>query len=337
MLRILAALMILSSCSMGTIKTGGEKSYIYDSISEYDLEELTELSSKVVQTSKRDPQVGKLGELFTNKQKPLKRIGIIIFESEIQPTRGGLADKNEVYLSEQGKQLVTEKFLKIWEETVKVIAPDIDYVPTSKIKQAPSFHKYGLTQDDYLKAHRSSLAPDDIFFLEAGKKTTMVTTLNPRGMRDMSFALVPASELMSGPKWSEQNKHFLNDVAKELKLDAVIIVMSHASWTTAHMDKHSGEFFPEELTIKVKASTLIPLSEYHARLESLKINDRPGVTLAYRTYVSKISAPIFLSLPQESKNFESIENEVISPMFKIYKDLSQMTLIQIVNDLKKTW
>lgn len=337
MLRILCAILLLTSCSLGTRTKGGERRYVYDSSREYNVEELKALSPEFVETSQRDPAVGSLDELFSKNQKPLKRIGIIIFETEIQPTRGGLSDANEVFVSEQGKQLITEKFLKIWEESLRMLYPDLEYVPVSKIKKAVTYHKYGLPQDDFIKTKHPTLAPDDMFFLEPGKKTTTTTILNPRGMRDMSFVLVPAYELMAGPKWSEHNKHFLNDVTKELKLDAAIIIMSKVNWTKAHTEKHSGENIPENMSFDVKASTLIPLHDYHARLDVLKKTERPGVTLCYRAYESEINIPVKLTLEAEKKTFETIETEIITPMFKTYKDLSQMTMIQIVEDLKKTW
>lgn len=337
MLRILSAVLILSSCSMGVIKSGGEKKYVYDVRSDYTSSELSELSEKVVTTSLRDPKVGKLDELFGKNQKPLKRVGIIIFESQIQPTLEGLARGNMIYLSEQGKQIMTENLLRIWEESQKVLFPEVEYLPTFKIKKSVSFHKYGLPEDDYVKSRRSTLSHDDIFYIESGKKTTSTTTVNPRGMRDVSFMLVPAYELMGGPKWSEHNKSFLNDVAKELKLDAAIVVMSEISWTAAHKDKFKNDFVPEEATIKIKTSTLVSQSSYNERVKTLKKSDIPDVTLCYRTYESEIKVPVFISVPEEIKNFDTIENNLLSPVMKTYKDLSQMTLIRLNEDLKKTW
>jgi hypothetical protein len=337
MLRLIFGLLILSSCSMGTIKSGGDKVYVYDAASTYTSDDLKELSSKVVVTSKRDPRVGKLDELFGPNQKPLKKIGIVIFESSIQPTRGGLAGNNHIYMNEAGKQILTENLLSVWEQSIKLLSPEVEYVPTSKIKKAKGFHEYGQAEDNYVLSKRSTLAPDDIFFLESGKKTTTTTVLNARGMRDMSFVLVPAYELMEGPKWSEHNKHFVNDVAKSLKLDAVIIVMNELSWTAAHTDKHSGEFHPEEIKVKIKASTLVPLHSYHERLEALKSNEKPGVTLCYRAYTTELNIPALISLPVESRNFSSIQNELLGPMLKTYKDASLMTIMSITEDLKKTW
>jgi hypothetical protein len=337
MLRIIFGLVILSSCSMGTIKSGGDHSYVYDAGSLYSRDNLKELSSKLVTTAQRDPQVGTLAELFGPLQKPLKRVGIVIFESQIQPTRDGLAGKNHIYLSEVGKQILTENLLSVWEQSISILNPELNYLPTAKIKKASAFYQYGSSQEDYVKSKRSSLAPDDIFFLESGKRTTTTTLLNPRGMRDMSFVLVPAYEMMGGPKWSEHNKHFLNDVSKALKLDAVIIVMNELSWTAAHTDKHSGEHYPEELKVKIKASTLIPLHLYHERLEKLKRNEKPNLTLCYRAYQAELNMPANISLPAEKRNFSAIEDELLSPLLKSYKDLSQMTIMTMMEDLKKTW
>lgn len=337
MLRLILVLLFLTSCSMGTIKSGGERKYLYDVHSDYTSENLRELYPQVVVTSVREPKVGKLEDLFGKGQKPLKRVGIVIFESLIQPTRGGLAGNDQVYLSESGKQLLTEKLLSVWEEVFGIVAPQLDYVSLNTVKTSPSFTKYGLAEKDYVHSDRAALAPDDIFFLESGRKTTMTSLVNPRGSRDMSFVLVPATELMSGPKWSEHQKHFLNDLSKELKLDALIIVMSELSWTSAHTDKHSGVVFPEEMIVKIKASTLVPLHSYRERLEKLKVKDAPSVTLAYRTYEAEIRNPIFISVPEEQKNFATIETEILSPLLKTYKDLSIMTIMKLSDDLKKTW
>lgn len=336
MLRLLILSLVLVSCSMGTVKTGGEGNYLYDPRAPYNPDLLKDLSDKMVETKVREPSVGKLEDLFGKKQKPLKRVGVIIFESEIQPTREGLAGKNKVYLSESGKQVMTENLLVIWDETIKMLAPDV-IIPLKFVNDAKSFHQYGLPEDNFVKANRSSIDPDDIFFLEPGKKTTTTTVLNPRGSRDMSFVLVPAYELMGGPKWSEQNKQFINDVAKEKNLDAVIIVMSEIKWTVAHTDKHSGENYPEEIKIKLKASTLVPLHRYHERLKKIKNNEKPNVTLCYRAYEANARIPGHIDIPVENQNFTTITKEILEPTFKSYSDLTYMMINQITKDLKKTW
>jgi hypothetical protein len=337
MSRFLICLFFIVACSTGVVSTGGERRYAYDPGDSYRPHQLKLMSSDIIATSQRDPQFGKLSQLFGSTQNPLKRVGIIIFETRIQPTYEGLAKKNKVYLSEAGKQIMTENFLRIWEQSFGILASDVEFVPTTEIKKARAFQAYGRGEENFVKARRSILAPDDIFYLDAGKKTTTTTILNPRGMRDMSFLLVPANEMMGGPKWSEQNKHFVNDLCKELKLDAVIIALSDISWTASHTDKHSGEFIPEEAIFKLQASVLVPLSSYHERLEKLKDSSRPNLTVAYRKYDAKLKIPIRLSVSEEEQDFPTIERELLAPLMKSYTDLSQMMIFRISEDLKSTW
>lgn len=318
------------------MRTGGDKPYLYSPKDDYTYEHLKNISDKVIITSIKEPPFGKRNAIFGKGQRPLKRIGIVVFETRIQPTLDGLAGKNLIYLSESGKQIMTENFLSIWEESFKTIFPEVSYIPTSKIKKAKALSQYGLAQSDYVKAKRKTLAPDDIFFLESGKKTTLVTTLNPRGMRDVSFLLVPAYELMGGPKWSEQNKHFINDLSKELSLDAVVIVFSEISWTASHVDKHSGISISDELKLGLKASVLVPLSGYHERLEKLNDSQKPNVTLSYSSYEASLKIPLKLT-ENEVRHFQTIEDVLLNPLMKIYNDYTQMMIIKLTEDLKKTW
>jgi hypothetical protein len=322
---------------MGVIKSGGDQSYLYDPKVNYNSEELADLSPNIVTTNEKDPQSGKLFHLFGTGQKPIKRIGIVIFETEIQPTRDGLSKNGKIYPSAAGKQIITENFLRLWEQSIKVLGTEIDYVPTIKIKKSKSFLEYGSEIEDMILSRRSILAPDDIFFLDKGKTTTMATVMNPRGMRDLSLLLVPAYELMGGPKWSEHQKQFINDVSKELSLDAVIIVMSSVSWTASHVDKHSGENINEEIKVKLQSSILLPFSSYHERLTKLKIKNQPSTTLCFRSYESELKFPFMISLPEELQTFDLIETELLNPIFKTYKDLAQMTMMKQIDDLKKTW
>jgi hypothetical protein len=330
-------LILLTSCSLGVTKSGGERSYVYNVENEYSREALETLSSQLVASLKRDPIKGKLEDLFSSKQTPLKRVGILVFETSIQPARDGLSKQDKIYLSAQGKQLLTEKLLSIWEQSLPILGPELEYVPTSKLKQSKTLKTYGLAVEDHIKAKRDGLMPDDIFYIPPGKTISMYTVLNPRGMRDLSLALVPASELMQGPKYSEHMKHAVNDLAKEFKLDAVLVLMSELKWSSAHTDKHSGEIIPEEVKINLKATTLVPLSGYHKRLEALgEKRDLPSISVSYRAYEANLKIPVNISIPDQDQGFDHIEKELLTPMLKTYKDLSQMMGLQIVKDLKKT-
>lgn len=335
--KIIFSLIFLSACSLGVVSSGGNKTYSYRPQEDYSLERLKSMSTDHVLTMRRDPHEAPLSKLFSPGLHPLKRVGIVIFETEIQPTRDGLTGKNLIYLSDAGKQILTENFLKIWEESFGLLSSGIDFVPVRKIKQTPSFLLHGSSEDDFIKSNRSLIAPDDVFYLESGRNNTSVALMNPRGMRDLSLILIPASELMGGPKWSEHGKHFINDVAKELNLDAVLSIISYVSWTSAHTDKHSGEFIPEEMKINIRASTLIPLSQYHKRLKKLNDKRNPSVTVCLGKYESDVRLPINISPEDVKKNFDTISTELLTPMMKTYKDFSQMMISRIEEDLKKTW
>lgn len=338
MLRYLIGLCLLSSCSLGVVKSGGEKSYSYDSKHDYSVDELKDLAPQVVSTSTRDPQKGKLVDLFSKQQPPLKRIGILVFETTIQPTRSGLATEDRVFLSAQGKQLLTERLLSIWDQSFPLLNQEVEYVKVSQIKNSKMFKLDGFDVKDHILTKREALAPDDIFFLPKGKKTAIETVLNPRGMRDLSLAMVPATEFMMGPKYSEHAKHTLNEVAKELKLDAMLIIHSEIFWTAAHSDKHSGEVFPEESVVKISSSILVPLSSYRERLIKLgEKRNHPSTTVPYRTYVASIRTPVKISVSPEAESFELIENELLGPSLKTYNDLTHMLQWQMIQDLKQTF
>jgi hypothetical protein len=336
-LLFILSLSLLVSCSLGVTQTGGDRSYVYDVAKDYSQEDLQELSPQVVTTLKRDPIKGTLEDLFSKKQPPLKRIGILVFETILQPARDGLSKQDKIYLSASGKQLLTEKLLSMWEQSLPLLGPEIEFVPTSKIKKSKTLKTYGSTVVDHVKAKRDAIMPDDIFFIPPGKEISMYTTLNSRGMRDLSLALVPASELIQGPKYSEHMKHAVNDLAKELKLDAVLVVMSEIKWNSAHIDKHSGEIFPEEAKISLKATTAVPLSSYRQRLEALgEKRDHPSISVSYRAYESTLKIPIEITIPEEQMTFEHIEKALLNPVLKTYNDMTQMMELQIIQDLKKT-
>ncbi len=336
MLRILAGLLLLTSCSLGTKQTGGKHRYRYEPDFDYSLKDLHELAPAIVKMEKRDPRVGTLDKLFDPKLPDIKRIAIVVFESDIQGTRSGLSGADKIYPTEQGKQLMTEKLLSLWEEGMSLAAPDLEYVKADEVKRSKAFFQYGLEVTDYIKADRQKIEGDDILWLPPGKKTSLYTIINPREMRDMSFMLVPASELMSGPKWSEQNKIFLNDLAKELKLDAAIVVMSDIAWTAERKDKFSDDAVPEEMTVKIKTSTLVPFGKYHERLNILKEREQLVVNVAYRYHEAVVKIPVKISIPEEEKNFEEIEKRILNPLFKTYRDLTLMTIDRMAEEIRKT-
>ncbi len=340
MLRFLAFFLLgtifITSCSLNTKKSGGQHRYRYEPDFDYTLEDLHELAPGVVLMEKRDPRVGKLDKLFAKEMPDIKRIGIVVFETEVQGTRSGLSENDKIYPTEQGKQLITEKFLNIWEEGMPLVAPDLEFVSSADVKKSKAINEYGLSVPDYIKTDRTKIEQDDIQWLGPGKTTPLFTIMNPREMRDLSFMLVPASELMGGPKWSEHNKIFLNDICKELNLDAVFILMSEVSWTAGKKDKFTNENVPEELTIEIKGTTLIPANKYHERLTILKEREQQVLNVAYRFHEGELKLPVTISIPEEEKNFEEIQKRLLDPMFKAYRDLSFMMIDRMSSEIRKT-
>jgi hypothetical protein len=333
---ILLGGLLLTSCSLGSKKSGGQHRYRYEPYFEYTLEDLSQLAPGVVVMEKRDPRVGKLDKLFAKEMPDIKRIGIVVFETEIQGTRSGLSENDKIYPTEQGKQLITEKFLNIWEEGMPLMASGLDYVSVADVKKSKAITQYGLSVPDYIKTERTKIEQDDIQWLGPGKATPLFTIINPREMRDLSFMLVPASELMSGPKWSEHNKIFLNDICKELNLDAVLILMSEVSWTAGKKDKFTNVNVPEEMTIQIKGTTLIPAGKYHERLTALKEREQQVINVAYRYHEGALKLPLAISIPEEEKNFEQIEKRLLDPMFKAYRDLTLMMIDRMAGEIRKT-
>jgi hypothetical protein len=330
------SLVLLFSCSFGVKRYGGERPFVYDSLSEYSTQQLKDLAPELISVLYRDPPKARLQNLFSPEQQGVRRVGIMVFESIIQPSRGGLSKEDLIYLSAQGKQLLTEKLLSVWNESFSLLADGVDYVPVSRIKKSRALSAHGTKVVDHIKAKRSSLAPDDIFYIPPGKEITMATTLNPRGMRDLSLAMVPASELMLGPKFSEHMKHAVNELCRELNLDGVIVIKSEINWSAARIDKHSGEILPEEVKLQLSSSVLVPYSSYHKRLEFLgEKRDLPQVNVAYRTYEARAHIPVLISHPEADQNFKTIENELITPMLRAYRDFTQMMIFQMASDLQR--
>lgn len=337
MLRTILLLLFFFGCSTNTTKKGGQNKFRYNIRENYSSNQLSYLSKDIIESSFREPPFGKYKEIFGLDQTPIKKIGIIVFESILQPTRSGLSGHDLIYLSAAGKQIITENLHTIWDESFQILVPEIKFLHFDQIMKSKAFRKYGTRQTNYVKVKRELLGPDDIFYLEPGKETTTASLLNSRGAQDLSFLLVPAYELMGGPKWSEHNKHFVNDLAKEHDLDAVIIVLSEISWNAKHWDKNKNAEVEELAFVRLSSSLLLPLSDYNKRLKLSGDNRSPDVTLCFKTYNTEINFPINISSDQENKNFDKIEYELIGPILKGYKDLAQMMIMRMSADIKETW
>lgn len=323
MLRFFFPLIILSSCSLNKVD-GGEKSYVYKA-QDYNLSALKDMAPDLIRTSRRDPPGAPLDKLFAKKMPDLKRVGIIVFESKIQETRSGLSNsEGKFFLTPAGKQILTEKFLRIWQEALPIIDPQMTYIPVDQITGSMSYPHYGQDSDDFVKNSQDGIVLADIPYLSSGKKTSMDTVISPRGMRDFSLLLVPAADLMGGAKWSEHQKLMVSDVAKELNLDALLVIMSEASW--------SGSF----LRTKIEGTIVVPAGQYRDRLKLLKKTAPKPITVSFRNYTGEIISPIQLTEADESWELDEIKEHLLSPLFRSYRDLALMMMIQMKKDLDET-
>jgi len=323
-MKTLIIFLFLSSCAFFEKKSGGEHLYRYDAKKDYSAQELSSLTEDMVVKTVREPMIGGM-DLLQDKKFPIKKLGIIVFESEVQPTRGGLSDKNKVYLSSAGKQIVTENFLKIWEEKFGESLT----VSTKTLSENSSYQSYGSAQEDFSHFKQSVLFEEDIFLLESGKKTSSDTVISPRWMRDYSLVYIPAYDLLKGPKWNEHQRHMIQEVCRDLDLDAVLVIKSDLDWKVEATDKRSGEHTSDLLKVKIGASVLIPYGKFHERLNSRGISEKPLVNTVFANYEIDYSTPISLS-----SDFVSIEESLLKPMMKIYGDLAQILMIKIKSDLK---
>ncbi|MFY7993524.1 MAG: hypothetical protein ACOVP4_09555 [Bacteriovoracaceae bacterium] len=336
---LLSFLFIFMSCSIGVKETGGDGLYLYNPVLPYSSEDLQRRAPEFVKTARRDPSEGKLDELFAPSMPDIRKIGVISFEGMIQPTFGGLATQDSVYMSAAGKQIFTENLLRIWEQSLAVLGKDLTYVKVAKMNQAKTSARYGLDVNDYVLVKRNNLMPDDIFYVKKGKTTTSTALMNPRGMRDLSMVLVPAYQLMGGPKFSEAQKHYVNELCKEMGLDALLVIYSNIEWTARGVDKHKNDQdIPEEARLKVEASLIVPYSNYHARLDQLKFNGiKPQQTVTYRAYSTDVRIPVTITLEEEAQNFTTIEKNILAPVMDVYTQLTQMIISRMHDDVKKTF
>ncbi len=332
-------LLVLTSCAFGVKETGGEGKYDYNPLLAYSSEDLARRSHDIVKTSVKDPSEGKMEELFAPSMPDIKKIGILSFEGMIQPTFGGLSGQDSVYMTSAGKQILVENLLKVWEQSLTVLGKNIDYVKVAKIMGAESSKKHGLEVTDHVLVKRSKLMPDDIFYLGKGKNTSYNALLNPRGMRDLSMLLVPGYELIGGPKFSDAQKHYVNELCKELGLDAVLVVYSKVEWTAKGVDKHKGDAdISEEAVLKVEASLVLPFSNYHNRLDLMKFKgQKPVQNISYRTYATEVRLPLVITVPDEEKSFSTVEKNILSPVMDVYTQLTQMIITRLDEDMKKTF
>jgi hypothetical protein len=158
----------------------------------------------------------------------------------------------------------------------------------------------------------------------------------PANYQDVSILFIPATEMMIGPKPVEHQKHWVNDICKELDLDAVLLVSSEASWTQGGKDKRTQEVIPEDMEVAVGAAILYPLRSYNLAMKELNRKE-PSLpkSIPVASYTTKVTVPVTLTVPEAEQTFETIEKNVLAPFFGTYQALSALIIDRINTDLRQ--
>ncbi len=67
--------------------------------------------------------------------------------------------------------------LSIWNQGLPIVGEGLEYVSVVKTKKSVSLKQYGSDVDDLIHSKRTAFAPDDIFYLEKGKKIPSIDFL----------------------------------------------------------------------------------------------------------------------------------------------------------------
>jgi hypothetical protein len=337
-MRMLLVLFFVVAC--GHVRTdGGQGQFdptLYSSLgpSEHPL-----YAQTIVRREERDPEGITLEELRQSPAGRIDRIGLVLFETQFQPSRTGLAVGQNVYLSPRGKQALAEEAWVFWNQTLRArsLGLGVEWWKRDDMDASAAYRGYGTEQTDFLLSRKHQLNSDDAFWKSGGQEIPMESLVLPSRQQNVSILFIPATEMMLGPKMVEHQKHWVNDICKAHNLDAVLIVSSIASWTQGSKDKRSGEVIPEEMKVEIHSSLLYPFSKYHQAAALAKgLDHLPKKSVPLASYSVKTAVPITLTVPEEQKNFATIERNVLLPLRSTYHALSTLMIERLIQDIHST-
>lgn len=336
MLRILI-LLLLTSCTLGSSRFGGKRTYQYESQYEYSSQELGKLSRDTVTSYKRDPRESEWSKVFT-KTHPIRKTSTLSFETIIQPTRSGVAGLDKVYLSPKGKQLLTKKLLSVWEEAyTTVVDQDLSYVPMEKLFDNHKLHqKYGLGVKDYGVSFQDGLEGDDIFFKEKGKSLSSLALFRPHFARDLSLLLVPAHQLFGGPRGNDFQRYYIQEVSEQFGLDALYSILVEIDWHPRRVDKLTQQSHHQKAVLKLKVTPVLSYKEFEKRLKAQGIESNSKLpNLNWGIYEVSLDIPIDLDKISKESSLEEIDSILLRPIFKTYADMCVMMSQRLQRDFKR--
>ncbi len=336
-MKYLLCLWLLVSCAHKVTSDGGQATFdtaVYESLSPQDL---PTYAQTVVKRETRDPEGVPLARFRQHPAGQIRKIGLVIFETELQPSRSGLASDRNVYLSVRGKQILTQQLWRIWDrELRRLSSQSVTWVTRDELIGAKSFASAGSTEPDYVLKDLSRLTEEDVFWKNPGQTIPTDSLVQPANYRDLGIVLVPAYELMGGPKPSQHQHHWVNDLCKELELDAVLLVSLGAEWRRGGVDKRTQAVIPEEMKIRSQASIVYPWSRYHTIGESLGEKKLSKLNVPLASYSVNVTVPAKITIPESEESFTTAFENVIVPMRFTARRISTLVLERIVTDIHQT-
>jgi hypothetical protein len=307
---------------------------VFESLSPQDL---PTYAQTVVKRETRDPEGVKLSRFRQHPAGQIRKIGLVIFETEFQPSRSGLASDRNIYLSVRGKQILTQQLWSMWDRELRRLSNgSVTWSTRDQLIGAKSFASAGSTETDYVLKDWGRLTEEDVFWKNPGQKIPTDSLVQPANYRDLGLVLVPAYEMMGGPKPSQHQHHWVNDLCKELELDAVLLVSLGAEWRRGGVDKRSKAVIPEEMKIRAQASIVYPWSRYHTIGESLGEKNLPKLNIPLASYGVQVSVPVKITLPDGQENFSAAFANIIGPMRSTSTRISSLLMERIISDLHQT-
>ncbi len=330
-------LLLLVSCAHKINRDGGQANYepvVFESLGP---QELPTYAQTVVARETRDPDGPKLSDFRKTPAGEIRRVGLVVFETQFQPTRSGLATDRNVYLSARGKQILTEQMWEHWlQELRRLSGSALTWVSRADLMKSKAFASGGFPQPDYILKHRDELSEADVFWRDPGQKIPEESLLQPARYRDVGLLLVPAIELLGGAKPSQHQHHWINDMAKEMNLDAVVVVYLSAEWRRGSVDKRTHEVIPEEMKMLTQAAVLYPWGSYHEVGATLGKNNLPKLNVPLGSYSAKSNLPVKITLTKEAETLDAAMTNVIAPLKTHITRLSNLMIERMLTDIRQT-
>jgi hypothetical protein len=329
----------LMSCAHQVVQDGGQVTFDYDDYKNMAPEERLTYAQTVVKRERRNPEGVELEKIGQYPIGKIKKLGVVLFETQIKTSRSGLASERNIYLSESGKQALTESFYRTFEFELKKISLPmaLEWVSKDDLEASRAFRSYGSVYKDFMLNRSKKLNDLDVFWKKGGEKIPETSLLLPANMQDVSLMYVPAYELMGGAKPSQHQHHWVNDLCKELGLDAVVVVSMSADWSRGGVDKRSQALIPEKMDISVESTIIYPWSTHHKILEEQKKSTTQKRNMPLAAYSAKASVPVLISIDPAQETFETAMRNVIFPLTVYGDSLLSLVAQRIVADIYQTY